>query len=887
MQQECSEIRKNRVLNQLIQMTDLIVNQLNTSLQVGFSTKDIALQLNLLRNNVSMELNILVREKKAIKVAGKPVLYLAVCSVEKAVQIHFESVAFPNVEAFKSALGFEAGALLSLDKISQKVVEIKQPLMAKVKNKHKLDPAEGILEKIIGVHDDLQTQIKQAKAAILYPPNGLHTLLIGPTGSGKTTFAGVMHQYAIESGKLPKEAPYVIFNCADYAENKQLLISQLFGCIKGAYTGAGQERRGLVDKANGGILFLDEIHRLPPEGQEMLFSLIDRGTYQRLGETDQTHFANVLIIAATTENPESAILRTFLRRIPLTIALPGINERPLKVRMLLICQFFREESMKIKVPLTVAKEVLKVLLLYKCPGNIGQLRNDIQLICANAFIEYVTAGTEGVQIKLSQLTDQLKEGFFSLDEKRQEIMQNFNLNDCETITFNGSENDLNENLHDILLYDDYQMDDTFYEFILENAQKLYKKGCSIPEIKKSIRTKMQKRMHEIVPKALKCNLQVDKEVLSKLATPEIVHIIEEQLNAAPKLFGPVVDTKLIYSLALHMETLVERIRQGEITIYPNISEISNKYPDEYHVAKKIKTAVGEVLSINIPEDEVAFIGAFLYSIRHSKVDGNIQVLVMAHGQSTASNMVEVAKTLLGYDCLHALDMPMESKVEVTLQKAVEFVKRIHRGSGVLILVDMGSLTTFSEIITKKTGIPTKTIRMVSTPMVIEAARKAMMPNMVLDELVKSVITMSPFIGERIKITDMSLHEEEYREQKFPIQPAFTNNVFKMLENILVFLNVKKTYKILEAVLNHILADYEQAADEVIRLKFFFHCSCMLERVIRKEPLPYKNFIKVQKEKEHLFHIVKLDFVLAEESFGISIPNTEVTYVVEMLYLHFY
>jgi len=80
---------------------------------------------------------------------------------------------------------------------------------------------------------------------------------------------------------------------------------------KGAYTGADRDRAGLVEKADGGILFLDEVHRLPPEGQEMLFYLMDKGIYRRLGESESQHKANVLIICATTESIESVLLRTF------------------------------------------------------------------------------------------------------------------------------------------------------------------------------------------------------------------------------------------------------------------------------------------------------------------------------------------------------------------------------------------------------------------------------------------------------------------------------------------------------------------------------------------------------------------------------------------------
>jgi len=872
--------RKSRVYAELTSLTEAIVPMLKEGGRQGFSANEIAGRLDLLRSNVSKELNCLLGEKKAVKILGKPVLYLSLSVLQTTFKLRLTSLVFAEMEdLYKELFTMERVERISPEQPGT-VMREAQPVP--MEEKDSMNIQDEIFANIIGAEEDLQLQVKQAKAAILYPPHGLHTLIIGPTGSGKTTFAGIMYRYAIDTGKLAPQASYVIFNCADYAENSQLLISHLFGHAKGAYTGAERERRGLIDQADGGILFLDEIHRLPPEGQEMLFSLIDRGTYRRLGEAESVRTANVLIIAATTEDPQSAILGTFLRRIPLVITLPGLNERNLKVRMKLICQFLAEESVKIKAPLTVAKEVLKVLLLYKCPGNIGQLRNDIQLICANAFVEYVTGKQGDVQIKLSQLSQKLKEGFFAIDEKRQELMQNFNLNDCETITFDGGAEGLSENLQNVLLYDEYQTGDDFYDLILESAQKLYSEGLEANEIRENIAGQVQKRMYQSIPKARGKNLQLDKEVLSKIATPEIVRIIEQEIEAAPEVLGRIIDAKLVYSLALHMETLIERLRQGEVRIYPNSVKVRKEHPEEFRVAMQIKERVEKALSVSIPSDEAAFIAMFLYSM-NIKREGNIQVLVLSHGKSTATNMVEVAKMLLGYDCIHALDMPMEEKVTVTLNKAVELVRRINTGGGVLLLVDMGSLTTFSEVITSRTGIPTRTVRMVSTPMVIEAARKAMMPNMILAELEESVLTMSSFIGGRVKV------EVEDQIDFSPVKnepTGYSAGVFTMLEDVLAFLNVKKACRVLDEVLEGIAAENDFSIDDTIHLKFLFHCSCMIERMVRKEPLPYKKFSHIRHQFGELFQSTKQNFELVEEVFGISIPDTEVAYIVEMLNLHF-
>ncbi|MCB7288153.1 sigma-54 factor interaction domain-containing protein, partial [[Clostridium] scindens] len=88
------------------------------------------------------------------------------------------------------------------------------------------------------------------------PPRGLHTLIHGPSGVGKSQLAEAMYHFAIHVGTIQKDSPLVIFNCADYADNSELLLSQLFGYVKGAFTGADHEKSGLVEKADGGILFL-------------------------------------------------------------------------------------------------------------------------------------------------------------------------------------------------------------------------------------------------------------------------------------------------------------------------------------------------------------------------------------------------------------------------------------------------------------------------------------------------------------------------------------------------------------------------------------------------------------------------------------------------------
>lgn len=235
----------------------------------------------------------------------------------------------------------------------------------------------------------MKNSVEQAKAAILYPPRGLNCLITGPTGSGKTYFAHAMYHFAKAHHVIDEETELIVFNCADYANNPELLMSHLFGYAKGAFTGADEEKMGIIDQADGGMLFLDEIHRLPPEGQEMIFYFMDHGTYSRLGETTKSHEANVRIVGATTEDPGSSLLETFVRRIPINIKLPAFEKRPANEKVDLVKIMIAHEANRTQRKISLTEDVAKALIGSVTYGNIGQLKSNIQLVCARGFLNHM------------------------------------------------------------------------------------------------------------------------------------------------------------------------------------------------------------------------------------------------------------------------------------------------------------------------------------------------------------------------------------------------------------------------------------------------------------------------------------------------------------------
>ncbi|ADL69931.1 PTS system transcriptional activator [Thermoanaerobacterium thermosaccharolyticum DSM 571] len=859
--------REEKVYIKLKELTEALqINEIEGDL--GFDAEYIGELLNISRSNTSRELNKLLRSGKVIKIKGKPVLYLDKIYFKEHYNFQITRSVFENRQDFMNIL--VKGGIVRKEALFNHEFDInKYKNPKKTSNKF----ADSILDNVIGAKSSLRDQVSKAKAAILYPPNGLHTLIIGPTGVGKSTFAEMMYKFAVQSKVFKEGSPFIVFNCADYAQNPQLLMSQLFGHVKGAFTGAEKEKRGLIEEADGGILFLDEIHRMPPEGQEMLFTLIDNGRYRKLGETDNVRSVKVLIIAATTENPHSALLHTFLRRIPMVIQLPSLDKRTLIERFLFIYQFFYEEYKRLKVPISLENDALKAIMLYDCPGNIGQLRSDIKLICARAFLDYIIEEGEIVKVSLSTLPQNVKEGLLKIHNLRDEIVFKEISNNGD-ILFDKNTNDVKDKLNISFLKSDYNADDDLYDFIMDNWKKFNKQGMSSENIRENIENQIQLYYKNYLYPVEQDADGVNRSVLFKFVDPYILNAVEYAFNGIKDSFNGVITQKVIYLLSLHIKTLLERLKMGIVILHPDRESIAKSYKVAYDAAKEVKTRLEEKLNVDIPEDEIAFLAMFLQALQYGKNNNKIGILVMAHGNSTASSIADVTNRLLGTDHVRALDMPLEEKPEVTLNKAINIIKEIDQGKGVLMLVDMGLLRTFSDMITEKTGIKTRTIEMVSTPIVLEATRKALTPDMDLDKLVDEIISLHPLLN-----SDNYFNEISDNTSNLSI---YEKNLKDLLGQSLNFLNPDKVYPILKDVLNSILSEKNRKIEDEIWVKFLFHCACMIERAIRREYLPNSDLDLIKNNPNGSFTLIKKHFEAVENLFGIEIPDSEFAYVAEMI-----
>ncbi|MFL0245768.1 sigma 54-interacting transcriptional regulator [Candidatus Clostridium stratigraminis] len=649
----------------------------NTSYD-GISALEIAEELNLSRANVSNDLNRLCEEGKVSKSSGRPVLFKILERAERELEVtQIDKFAMQNQSLFSS--------------------------------------------------------VEQAKAAILYPPKGMHILILGDTGVGKSMFAGLIHKYAIEMKKMELDSPFVTFNCADYANTPQLLISQIFGTKKGAYTGADSDKMGLIEKANGGMLFLDEVHRLPPEGQEMFFTFMDKGSFRRLGETEQDRKANVLIVSATTENPDSVLLRTFTRRIPMIIRIPGLQERSLEERFYLISRFFREESSRLDREIMVSVNSMRAFLSYNCTNNVGQLKTDIQLACAKAYADYVSRKKGSIMINSRELPSYIKDGLYKETEHRQIWNKLIGINKRYCIFDNSEDNSLFEE----------DKEENIYEMIDYRVHQLRGRGLSGDELEKE----MEKNIEDYFAKYLfNVNRKKDISSLENVISEEVIDAAVQIVSYSEDRLKRILSQKVYYGIAVHISNSIERIKRNRKIINPQLNRIRTEHSEEFAAALECLKIIERNLGVTMPIDEAGFLTMFLaYDEKENiKLQEEVSVIVVAHGNSTATSIAEVANKLLDIKQVIGINAPLEEKPQQVLHRLKNHIKAENITSDILLLVDMGSLTTFGEELQKEFGINTKTIPLVSTLHVIEAARKSML-GYSLEEVFKDTLNVNSLI----------------------------------------------------------------------------------------------------------------------------------------------
>lgn len=655
------------------------LNQLNEV----FTAKYLAEYFNVKRNTASHYLNQLNEEGLLVKINSRPVYYFHKSA--------FEQQFFPLRKNYYA---------------STKEIIAEQPIFARNKEWFSL---------VIGHEASLKESIEQIKTALFYPDNGLPVLLTGESGTGKSFLVNIVYQYCLAYDLLPENAPFVTLNCAQYADNPELLTSNLFGHVSGAYTGAIHDKVGAFEAADGGMLFLDEVHRLSPEGQEKLFTYLDQGMIYRMGETNKGRKVDVRLFFATTEEVTKYFLPTFMRRIPFKIDLPSLRTRSKEERLELIYAFFLNEQRKINRPMKVSGQVLSLLTGQNFSGNIGELKNSVKVAVAKAFAEQKEDSNLSIKLQHLQkyllkvphlgspsqkavwITDKME--LTHLVEKKQPEQERI-IRCFETLllTFKKHRSELSTcegRLKEEVVY--------LFDFLLFETSRQEK--------------------HELLIYWM--------------------NSIRETLKQMESAYQIKFDGNSVYALSyyLYQRSTVKWL-PDDGDIIQLMKELDRQlaimYPANYHYAQRLLELTQAKLDLDVSLLDTILLTIYLRRTKWTKEQSIPKAIIAAHGYATASSMANVANRLLGQDLFESFDMPLDVTPQQIADEIIDYSNRHDVSNGLIILVDMGSLKEIYQLFKDQVFAPIVILNNVTTPLAISIGEK-MQTTTDLEKLVQEAV----------------------------------------------------------------------------------------------------------------------------------------------------
>lgn len=801
-------------------------------------------------------------------------------------------------------------------------------------------------EKLVGYQDSLSACVEQCKAAISYPQNALPTLLYGSTGTGKSYIAQLMYEYAVNNEIIESDKPFVTVNCSEYANNPELLTANLFGHKKGAFTGADKDNPGFIQVANGGVLFLDEVHCLKAECQEKLFLFMDKGIYHKVGENEKWETSNVRLIFATTEKPEDVLLKTFLRRVPITVTIPSLKDRGIYERIQLIYMSFSQESKRIEKKIKISNFVYNMFINYEFDGNIGELKNAIKVCCANALND---SDEETISIHMKHLPSSMfkkkidnRKMVYEGDDRMMDIAElNREVdNDCKVLQ-------LYENILKLALLDD----------------------------KDSIIGEGQIKMHEYYNYLVYDKKDV-KDEKSNYIMEQVDAVIEEEF----KRYNIRMNNNDLLLLRNYMEDIVKnflRIHKWHTIHDEEIEKLWNVIiallRRETMIADEIALKLSNKLDLSLTKMFTIMLAMNLHMMNYDNTTNQRIGIIIAHGYSTASSIASAANKLLNQYIFEAIDMPIEVTTQEIIEELNSYLSKLNNYEELVLLVDMGSLEEIYKGINVDINANIGIINNITTKLALEVGNELKL-NTPLEDLLKQACDLNSFnyrviekkakqevimcacasglgTAEKIKqllisslppelplevitydynrLVDKNEKCEIFERYNIvgiigtlnpdidgmlfvPIEELIVDQDVEMVEqifnkylskqqieefkvkllknfsltNIMDNLTILNPTKLLEHVATA-LDEFQQIYGIQIRnntcVGLYVHTCCMIERLVTHQPFDnYAELEFLETEHQDFIQCIKKSFASVEAYYGVDIPTDEIGYIFDYI-----
>lgn len=533
---------------------------------------------------------------------------------------------------------------------------------------------------LFGCEGSLKQAVQLAKAAVLYPEKSLNTMIVGPRGTGKTRLAKRMYQFALEQEVLPMDSPYIQVDCHDYLSNEHL----------------SDDLAEIWKETANGMVFLDNIQFLESRARKKVLEYV------------QSKERNYAVIISCTDR--SQLTDEFLSEFSIQIELPAFSERPLTERMDMIKYLFSKEAARIKRTLVIRGDLMRCLLLYECEANYYQLKGDIKIGCANAYVrEYKNHGE--IQLFASDFSNAVRKGFLRYHLYRAEVDELVLFN--QSYFFDGNTVSVSESSRD-----------NFYDKLSKKAFALNETGFEEDEINMILSAEVERSFSEYRKNLVRD--VVNKNQLEVLVDRKLISMVEEFIKSAEEKLDCRFSSSVFYGLCLHINAVILGNREPEQMDKNQIADILAYHKKEYLLSAELAERITEEYQIELPVDEVILITLFLcFQGEEIPQTGKPVVLFAFYGEGIATAIVKTITSMTQWNHVFSFELAYEKASAETYESLKDYIAGIHQGKGVVVVYDSSFLPEMLTEIEEELGIIIRQIPMPVTTVGIELARRAL------------------------------------------------------------------------------------------------------------------------------------------------------------------
>ena len=539
----------------------------------------------------------------------------------------------------------------------------------------------------------------------------------------------------------------------------------------------------------------------------------------------------------------------------MVICIPPLRKRTFEERLYLIKNFFKEESIRLNKEIYVSLNSMRALLSYNCPNNVGQLKSDIQLICTKSYSLYLTNKKDDVRIVSRNLPSYIQDGLYKEKEHRSiwnkligEEIDFFKFSAKSTDSFSFDNNDAG-----------------IYSFIKNKLENLKSQGISNIDIEEILEKDIA-NYYTISSNAI--TNEINRKNLYNIMDDNILDCFDLIINYINKQLNHTLNNNIYTAFALHINTLIRRINNDKPIVNPNLSKIKKLYKKEFQIALGIREILENTLNISVPLEECGYLALFLVpEMKFSdSIDDMVKIIVIAHGESTASSMKDVVSKLLGEDCIIAIDAPIEISAAEILNKLSDIIKNTKSNGGYLLLVDMGSFTTFAEIIEDEINninnlYEKYNILFIVTPFSLDINMN--IPHFTMYEVLN--LSTKAKIQELLDVETTLANMPEVLKENITAIPS--NNLYEKIMNFIA--SVEKSL--------NIFISHKKKVELILHLAF------AINRLITNEDMvEYSNKTSIKKSYNKLYSTVKSSLIPIETYFSIKLTDDEICYIMDFI-----